>query len=286
MYCVLMKQESIGFDNRWIRGGKKVNQRERKKRTAKTESAVKTVEKAETVKVEQTKKAVVKAAKAEKVYNTRFEKKLDELRWLYMELYGNSSMFAELCDQMHRFYEERTDVLKKLDSKREADPDWYKKNDMLGMMFYIDNFAGNMKGVESKIDYLEKNNVNYIHLMPFLDTPKGRSDGGYAVADFRKVQENLGTMDDLEELQKEGTLFSEDIFEEAASKIKRKQSVLKAICLHVAHGCNMDCRYCFAGKGDYSGKAGIMPLEVGKQALDYLVEQSGSRKNLEVDFFG
>ena len=57
-----------------------------------------------------------------------------------------------------------------------------------------------MKGVESKIDYLEKNNVNYIHLMPFLDTPKGRSDGGYAVADFRKVQENLGTMDDLEEL--------------------------------------------------------------------------------------
>lgn len=177
-----------------------MNQRERKKRTAKTESAVKTVEKAETVKVEQTKKAVVKAAKAEKVYNTRFEKKLDELRWLYMELYGNSSMFAELCDQMHRFYEERTDVLKKLDSKREADPDWYKKNDMLGMMFYIDNFAGNMKGVESKIDYLEKNNVNYIHLMPFLDTPKGRSDGGYAVADFRKVQENLGTMDELEEL--------------------------------------------------------------------------------------
>lgn len=200
MYCVLMKQESIGFDNRWIRGGKKVNQRERKKRTAKTESAVKTVEKAETVKVEQTKKAVVKAAKAEKVYNTRFEKKLDELRWLYMELYGNGSMFAELCDQMHRFYEERTDALKQLDSKREADPDWYKKNDMLGMMFYIDNFAGNMKGVEGKIDYLEKNNVNYIHLMPFLDTPKGRSDGGYAVADFRKVQENLGTMDDLEEL--------------------------------------------------------------------------------------
>ena len=99
-----------------------MNQRERKKRTAKTESAVKTVEKAETVKVEQTKKAVDKAAKAEKVYNTRFEKKLDELRWLYMELYGNSPMFAELCDQMHRFYEERTDVLKKLD-KRHAGHD-------------------------------------------------------------------------------------------------------------------------------------------------------------------
>ena len=59
-----------------------------------------------------------------------------------------------------------------------------------------------MKGVESKLDYLEKNNVNYIHLMPLLDTPKGRSDGGYAVADFRKVQENLGTMDDLEALDR------------------------------------------------------------------------------------
>ncbi len=100
--------------------------------------------------------------------------------------------FAELCGQMHRFYEERTDVLKKLDSKREADPDWYKKNDMLGMMFYIDNLAGNMKGVESKIDYLEKNNVNYIHLMPFLDTPKGRSDGGYASSRFQESSGKSG----------------------------------------------------------------------------------------------
>lgn len=68
------------------------------------------------------------------------------------------------------------------------------------MMFYIDNFAGNMKGVESKLDYIEQCNVNYIHLMPFLDTPKGRSDGGYAVSDFRKVQENLGSMEDLDSL--------------------------------------------------------------------------------------
>ena len=71
---------------------------------------------------------------------------------------------------------------------------------MLGMMLYIDNFAGNMKGVESRLDYIEKCNVNYIHLMPFLETPEGRSDGGYAVSDFRKVQESLGTMEDLENL--------------------------------------------------------------------------------------
>ena len=136
----------------------------------------------------------------ETIYKERFEQKKDELHDLYMQLYGNDEMFAELCEHLYAFYKERSEKLKTLDKKREADPNWYKKNDMLGMMFYIDNFAGNMKGVQGKLDYLEKNNVNYIHLMPFLDTPKGRSDGGYAVADFRKVQENLGSMEDLENL--------------------------------------------------------------------------------------
>lgn len=136
----------------------------------------------------------------EALYEKRFQKHFDELKWLYMELYDNSSMFAELCDNMKRFYEERGEDLKKQDHVREEQPDWYKKNDMLGMMFYIDNFAGNMKGVEEKLDYIEKCNVNYIHLMPFLDTVEGRSDGGYAVADFRKVQEKLGSMEDLKSL--------------------------------------------------------------------------------------
>lgn len=134
------------------------------------------------------------------VYQKRFEKHADELKWLYMELYNNDSMYAELCDNMKCFYEERNQALRTEDLKREENPDWYKKNDMLGMMFYIDNFAGNMKGVQKKLDYIEKCNVNYIHLMPFLDTVEGRSDGGYAVADFRKVQEKLGTMEDLEKL--------------------------------------------------------------------------------------
>lgn len=140
------------------------------------------------------------AKTVELIYQKRFEKHADELRWLYMELYNNDSMYAELCDNMYRFYEERKVALRKGDVSREENPDWYKKNDMLGMMFYIDNFAGNMKGVQKKLDYIEKCNVNYIHLMPFLDTVEGRSDGGYAVADFRKVQEKLGTIEDLEKL--------------------------------------------------------------------------------------
>lgn len=138
--------------------------------------------------------------KSTEIFQSRLKKHHDELRWLYMELYDNPSMFAELCDRMEQFYLERNETLKKLDMTREKDGEWYKQNDLLGMMFYIDNFAGNMKGVESRLDYIEQCNVNYIHLMPFLETPKDRSDGGYAVSDFRKVQKELGSMEDLENL--------------------------------------------------------------------------------------
>lgn len=141
-----------------------------------------------------------KEASQQQTYKERFERHFDELRWLYMELYDNSSMFAELCDNMERFYKERSAELKRMDKARETDKDWYRQNDMLGMMFYIDNFAGNIKGVQEKLDYIEHCKVNYIHLMPFLDTTEGRSDGGYAVSNFRKVQKRLGTMEDLEHL--------------------------------------------------------------------------------------
>ena len=133
-------------------------------------------------------------------FQQRMAKHHDELRWLYMELYGNDSMFAELCDQLYRFYLERNSDLKEIDLYREENPNWYKKNDLLGMMLYIDQFAGDINGVRSKLNYIRKCNVNYIHIMPFLESPKGRSDGGYAVSDFRKVQKELGTMEDLEKL--------------------------------------------------------------------------------------
>ena len=121
----------------------------------------------------------------------------DELRWLYTELYHNDDMFAELCDQMYQYFTARRRALKNRDLEREKNPDWFRQKDMLGMMLYIDNFAGNIKGVSDKLPYLKECNVNCLHLMPFLDTPKGRSDGGYAVADFRKVRPDLGTMKDL-----------------------------------------------------------------------------------------
>jgi uncharacterized protein len=93
--------------------------------------------------------------------------------------------------------------------------------------------------------------------------------------------------EDIEALKAEGRLFAEDTFEATAQDFKRRQGVVKAICLHVAHGCNLNCEYCFAGKGEYGGSdKGLMSLETGKRALDFLVKNSGTRHNLEVDFFG
>lgn len=138
--------------------------------------------------------------KNDSIFQHRLERHHDELRWLYMELYQNGDMFAELCSQMYEYYNCRSKKLKERDLKREKGPDWYHGKDMLGMMLYTDNFAGNMKGVKEKIPYLKECNINCLHLMPFLDTPKGRSDGGYAVSDFRKVRPDLGTMKDLAEL--------------------------------------------------------------------------------------
>lgn len=137
-------------------------------------------------------------------YKDRFLKYYDEFKWLYYELYsGRADMFESLCDEMYRWYKSRNPKLKKLDRVREKDPDWYKGNQMLGMMMYVDAFAGDLNGVRRKLDYIEECNVNYLHLMPLLDSPEGRSDGGYAVSDFRKVKPELGTMEDLESLAEE-----------------------------------------------------------------------------------
>ncbi len=147
----------------------------------------------------------MKSGIQEHVGQTDFQRRLaarsDELKWLYMELYhGQTENYYNLCRSMEAFYNERAEALKASDRKREAEPSWYMQNDLVGMMLYTENFAGNLQGVRSHLDYLEKSGINYLHLMPLLDTPEGRSDGGYAVADFRKVLPSLGTMEDLSEL--------------------------------------------------------------------------------------
>ena len=91
---------------------------------------------------------------------------------------------------------------------------------------------------------------------------------------------------DVQTLVEEGTLFSEDKFRPDVDKLAKRSTVVKALCLHVAHTCNLNCEYCFASQGKYHGDRALMSFEVGKQALDFLMDHSGTRRNLEVDFFG
>ncbi|MDF2590453.1 MAG: Radical domain protein [Anaerocolumna sp.] len=96
----------------------------------------------------------------------------------------------------------------------------------------------------------------------------------------------LDSFEDINGLIKDGSLFTEDIYQQYITDFKSRQTVVKALCLHIAHDCNLACRYCFAEEGEYHGRRDLMSYEVGKRALDFLIENSGSRKNLEVDFFG
>ena len=134
-------------------------------------------------------------------FESRLRECYDELKWLYCELYGQDEQaFEYFCGMLLRSYSQRKAALRALDHSRLARPGWYRSNQLLGMMLYTSAFAGTLKGVEGKLDYLQECGVNYLHLMPLLDSPKGKSDGGYAVSDFRKVRPDLGTMDDLEAL--------------------------------------------------------------------------------------
>ena len=104
-------------------------------------------------------------------------------------------------------------------------------------------------------------------------------------ADVNETELNE-VFDDIEALKKQGKLFAEDIYAGMAIDFKKRASVVKALCLHIAHDCNLACEYCFAGKGEYHGDRSLMSFEVGKAALAFLIQNSGARTNLEVDFFG
>lgn len=96
----------------------------------------------------------------------------------------------------------------------------------------------------------------------------------------------LECLSDISQLEKENKLFSEDTYANIPIRKRSNSNIVKALCLHVAHTCNLNCEYCFASQGNYKGKRTLMSYEVGKQALDFLINNSGTRRNLEVDFFG
>ncbi|MCX4270207.1 MAG: thioether cross-link-forming SCIFF peptide maturase [Lachnospiraceae bacterium] len=101
-----------------------------------------------------------------------------------------------------------------------------------------------------------------------------------------QAEQIVEAYEEILELKKQGQLFTEDIYKDYIMDFKKRKTVVKALCLHIAHDCNLACKYCFAEEGEYHGRRALMSLEVGKKALDFLVAHSGNRRNLEVDFFG
>lgn len=107
-----------------------------------------------------------------------------------------------------------------------------------------------------------------------------------SLKDRYKEEEIQEAIEEVEELKKEEMLFTEDVYKDYVLDFKKRKTVVKALCLHIAHDCNLACKYCFAEEGEYHGRRALMSFEVGKKALDFLIENSGNRRNLEVDFFG
>lgn len=133
-------------------------------------------------------------------FEKRFEARKEELEWLYMELYHDRSALEKLETMLKETSKARPAALKRLDVKREENPDWFRAGNMLGVTMYTELFAGNLKGLAEKLPYLQEQNITYLHLMPLLKMPHPDNDGGYAVEDFDTVDPALGSNEDLETL--------------------------------------------------------------------------------------
>ncbi len=144
-----------------------------------------------------------KNAERESLFDTRLKKSEPELHELYRSLYGDTPEYEALLSRMRERYEARSEELKELDIRREADPDWYRSPQMLGMTMYPQLFAGGLKGLIRHLDYLSEQKITYLHLMPLLKMPHPQNDGGYAVEDFKTVDPTIGTNEELEALTAE-----------------------------------------------------------------------------------
>ena len=123
---------------------------------------------------------------------------------LFVQIYGNNqnakNWFQKIIDTIIKAHDERPSVLRNLDYKKSEGEPWYLSNKIAGMSLYVDRFCGTIKNLESKLDYFEELGVNFLHLMPIMESPEGESDGGYAVSDFRRVDKRFGSIENLRSL--------------------------------------------------------------------------------------
>ena len=146
-----------------------------------------------------------------------------------------------------------------------------------GYNIIIDVYSGAVHSVDK---------VAYDIIMMYENMPKSVIIDTVCAKHSVSRQEVEDCIKEVETLIESGQLFTEDVYQDKAGVLKQKNNVIKALCLHVAHTCNLNCSYCFASQGKYQGDRALMSFEVGKRALDFLIENSGTRRNLEVDFFG
>ena len=141
------------------------------------------------------------------LFYTRFMANASAIFDLYTQLYEHhpamENNFNQLIQTIIDSHKQRPGVLKERDNKKIGEYSWFLSNQLMGMSLYVDRFCGDLKSLQSKLDYFEKLGVNVLHLMPLFESPADESDGGYAVSDFRKVDQRFGALDDLKELQQE-----------------------------------------------------------------------------------
>ena len=161
----------------------------------------------------------------------------------------------------------------------------YKNN---GYAIVLDVNSGSVHVVDDMCyDVIEELNKLNVEEHPEVLEDEATAAGLQEALKEKYPTEEIGEVyEDIKELVKAGQLFTKDIYEQYIGAVKQRKTVVKALCLHIAHDCNLACKYCFAEEGEYHGRRALMSFEVGKKALDFLIANSGNRRNLEVDFFG
>lgn len=157
-----------------------------------------------------------------------------------------------------------------------------------GYRIVLDVYSGAVHVVDELCyDVIEKlNEQNENHTAKTLEAPEIMERLTAELGSKYTAEELRDALEDVTELTADGKLFAPDTYEPLIDAVKQRKTIVKAMCLHIAHDCNLACRYCFAEEGEYHGRRALMSFDVGKKALDFLICNSGSRRNLEVDFFG
>jgi len=166
----------------------------------------------------------------------------------------------------------------------------------------INTYSNEMKGSTELVYQFKKNGINFVidvnsgsihltdNIVYQIIEMQNQGIDKEKIYSYLKEEYDIEVikeaLSEVEELTEQNQLFTEDPYQNVVKSFKDRESVVKALCLHVAHDCNLACKYCFAEEGEYHKERGLMSSEVGKKAIDFLIENSGSRKNLEIDFFG